>query len=239
MKTNISNQLHADSIGINADKLVIRQLNKLIAVIDKQLEEMEKNIVNHIASDDVVQQKVKGILKIKGVGILTVATLVAETNGFLLFKNKAQLVSYAGYDVIENQSGNHIGKTRISKKGNSHIRRILHMPAFNVVRCQVPPFAQLFNRTIQTHHVKMKSYVAVQKKLLVVIYALWKNNQSFDENYTSKNITVDAEPAHSSRFSFEEAVPAENENSLSISQGYTRCTTVDESPSAPSRLLQK
>ncbi|MCA1760209.1 MAG: IS110 family transposase, partial [Bacteroidales bacterium] len=32
-----------------------------------------------------------------------------------------------------NQSGKHVGKTKISKKGNAHIRRILHMPALNVV----------------------------------------------------------------------------------------------------------
>jgi transposase len=130
---------------------------------------------------------------------MTVATLLAETNGFLLFKNAPQLVSYAGYDVIENQSGKHTGKTRISKKGNKHIRRILHMPAFNVIRYQVTPFLQLFNRTIQQHHIKMKSYVAVQKKILVVIYGLWKNNRTFDENYYNKNITREVELVQSSR----------------------------------------
>src|SRR6266542_5772953 len=88
---------------------------------------------------------------------MTVATLLAETNGFLLFENIPQIVSYSGYDVVEDQSGKHIGKTKISKKGNSHIRRILHMPAFNVVRYKVSPFLQLFNRTLQKHNIKMKS----------------------------------------------------------------------------------
>lgn len=32
----------------------------------------------------------------------------------------------------------------------------------------------------------MKSYVAVQKKLLTIIYAIWKKNEPFDESYTSK-----------------------------------------------------
>jgi len=41
----------------------------------------------------------------------------------LFFKNQRQLVSFAGYDVIENSSGKHRGKTKISKKGNAHIRR--------------------------------------------------------------------------------------------------------------------
>src|SRR3989337_2129410 len=77
----------------------------------------------------------------------------------------------------------HTGKTRISKKGNSRIRRALHMPAFSVVRWEQKPFFNLFKRTLEKHNIKMKSYVAVQKKLLVVTYALWKKNEEYDNNY--------------------------------------------------------
>ena len=206
IKTNFKNQLHADNAGMYANKQVNKQLNKLIETVDKQIAEIEKLIEQHIESDEAVKQKVNGIIEMKGVGLLTVATLLAETNGLLLFKSASQLISYSGYDVIENQSGNHVGKTRISKKGNRHIRRILHMPAFNVVRYQVSPFRQLFDRTIEKHHTKMKSYVAVQKKILVIIYSLWKNNEAFDEKYYKNNTIRDEELVQTSRLSFAEAV---------------------------------
>ena len=238
LRTNINNQLHAAGAGIYTNKQIDKQLNQLINTIDKQLEELAKAIEAHIGSDPAIEQKVQGILKIKGVGMMTVATVLAETNGFLLFKTASQLVSYCGYDVVEDQSGKHKGKTRISKKGNSHIRRILHMPAFNVVRYQVSPFVQLFNRTIQKHHIKMKSYVAVQKKLLVIIYSLWKTNKSFDANLKIQNITGDVEPAHPLGSPSGKAART-NENSPELNQGYTRYTTVDVSPFASSRLLQK
>ena len=118
----------------------------------------------------------------KGLGILTVATVIAETNGFILFRNQRQLVSYAGYDVIENTSGNHIGKTKISKKGNSHIRRVLHMPAFSVVKYE-PHYKGLYEGVFDRTRIKMKGYVAVQKKLLVLIYTLCKKNEEYDPNY--------------------------------------------------------
>lgn len=239
LKTNLSNQLHADHASAHLNKQIDKQLNKLIETIDKQIAEMEKAMKDHIASDITVKQKVNGITKIKGVGLTTVATLLAETNGFLLFKNTSQLVSFSGYDVIENQSGNHKGKTRISKKGNRHIRRILHLPAFNVVRYRVSPFEQLFNRTIVKHNIKMKSYVAVQKKLLVIIYSLWKSNKVFDENYYKEHTTRDEELMQSSRLSFGEADKLSQKNSPEINQGYTRYTTVEVSPLASSRLLQK
>jgi transposase len=239
IKTNINNQLHADNAGMYANKQVGKQLKTLIETIDKQIVEIEKSIEDHIASDSAAQQKVNGIIKIKGVGLIAVATLLAETNGFLLFENIPQIVSYSGYDVVEDQSGKHVGKTKISKKGNSHIRRILHMPAFNVVRYQVSPFVQLFNRTIKKHNIKMKSYVAVQKKLLVIVYTLWKNNKTFDENYYKKYTTRDEELMLSSRLSFEEADKSIQKNSPELNQGYTRYTTVEVSPLASSRLLQK
>jgi len=97
----------------------------------------------------------------------------------------------------------------------------------------------LFDRNIEKHHIKMKSYVAIQKKLLVVIYSLFKNNQVFDENYYNNNITGEVDSEYPSRLSFEEAVQDEQKNSHTLKRGYTRCTTVEVSSFAPSRLLQK
>ncbi len=100
-----------------------------------------------------------------------------------MFKNYKQVVSYAGYDVVEAQSGTRVGKTKISKRGNSRIRRALHIPSLVVIQCKVKPFKELFDRTYQKHGIKMKSYVAVQKKILMMIYHLWKKNEVYDANY--------------------------------------------------------
>lgn len=184
LKTSLGNQLHALEYTMYKPKVVIKQLQKTIALLDKQLAEMEATIITQLKSNELVFQKVENICKIKGVGLLTVAVIIAETNGFELFENAKQLVSYAGYDAVENQSGKHFGKTRISKKGNSRIRRCLFMPAFGVVKYEQKIFSNLFQRTFAKNGIKMKSYVAVQKKLLTTIYALWKKNEAFDNEYT-------------------------------------------------------
>jgi len=131
----------------------------------------------------VLRKKFTDILKIKGLGLQTLAVIVAETAGFAAFENGAQLVSYAGYDIIENQSGKHTGKTRISKRGNSHIRRALHFAAFNAVRYEVGMFPGLYERIYERSKIKMKGYVAIQKKLLTLIYVLWKKDEAFDPDY--------------------------------------------------------
>jgi transposase len=187
-KTSISNQLHASQAGMYEIKEVVRQLHDLIKTIESKIAKMELAIANHLASDTDVADKLSKMSSIKGVGIMTVAVLLAETNGFALIENSSQLVSYAGYDVVENTSGKKIGKTKISKHGNSRIRRILHMPALNMVRYQVTPFFELYERTLSRHHIKMKSYVAIQKKLLVMLYALWKRGEFFNSNAEGKQV---------------------------------------------------
>lgn len=140
-KTILNNQKHAVENQAHINELVQKQLEHLIETIEAQIKELSKAINSHIKSNEDVCDKVKRICEIKGLGILTVAVIIAETNGFALFKNIPQLVSFSGYDVVEDQSGIHIGKTRISKQGNGHIRRALYMPALHAGNWEGSVFA--------------------------------------------------------------------------------------------------
>jgi len=182
-RTVFKNQLHALQRAMYENKEIIAQQEATIRLFDGQLAELARLIELHISSDDRVRGRFDNVLKIKGVGTLTLATVLAETNGFELFTNYKQLVSYAGFDVVERESGMSTGKTRISKKGNGHLRRAMFMPAFTAVRYREKPLESLYNRTFDRHGIKMKSYVAVQKKLLVLIYHIWKKNEAYDPNY--------------------------------------------------------
>jgi transposase len=205
-KTDTTNQLHALKHSAVQMKDAIKILEHLVSVFDKELDKIKQLIEDHVSNNSEVKQRIENICSIKGLAILSVATVVAETNGFELFENIPQVISYTGYDVIEDQSGKRVGKTKISKKGNSHIRRILHMPALNMITYEVGAMPALFERTFDKHGIKMKSYVAVQKKLLILIYTLWKKNEKFDPYYHKKQSAKVKEPVTSSRFVLEEDV---------------------------------
>jgi len=89
---------------------------------------------------------------------MTVATEIAETNGFTLFNNMRQLTSFAGYDIVEKQSGKTSGKTRISKRGNSHIRRALHMPSFCAVKHDPQKFGLFYERVFKIRGINERIY---------------------------------------------------------------------------------
>lgn len=69
-----------------------------------------------VSSDAVLHKKLEGILTIKGLGLVRLATIIAETDGLALRENHSQITSYAGYDGVENQSGKRIGRTRAYRR---------------------------------------------------------------------------------------------------------------------------
>jgi transposase len=183
--TSEGNRLHAATNSALHSKFELKQTQQLIIFLRKQLQEVKVEIKKHCESDAEMKSKFTELCKIYGISILSASTVIAETNGFELFDNYKQVVSFAGYDVIENQSGKHTGKTKISKKGNSRIRRILHMPALVAIKQKDSKFGKLYQRVSTKSGVKMKGVVAVQKKLLVIIYHIWKKGLIYNPNIES------------------------------------------------------
>jgi transposase len=187
-KTVIMNRLHAEQARQSPDRGTLKRLRQQVRLLEKQVKEVEQDLSKMLSQDEQLRQRVEQICQIKGLGWISVLSIIAETNGFQLVRHRSQLVSYAGYDVVERQSGSTIkGKTRISKKGNRHIRRTLHFPALSVVKYH-DEFKQLYRRVYDRTKIKMKGYVAVQRKLLVLIYTLYKKNEAYDPNYTQKRM---------------------------------------------------
>lgn len=185
-KTAALNQSHARQSAHLPEKNSQNRSLKLVKFLDKQIKEVEDNIQQIVLKDPLLKEKVDKICVVKGLGLITVISIIAETDGFALFKNKAQLVSFAGYDIVQRESGTSVkGATRISKKGNGHIRRALYFPALSAVKYE-PQFKDFFQRVLEKSFVKMKAYVAVQRKLLVLIYTLYKNNADYDPQYLLK-----------------------------------------------------
>jgi transposase len=182
------NKLHAEELSAISSKEVIKQIRSLIRFLENQKIKIEHAISSCIKSDKEIKFKIDNICQVRGLSILSVATVIAETNGFDLFYNYKQVVSYAGYDVVENQSGTHHGKTKISKKGNSRIRRILHMPSLTAIGSEGTNFKQLYLRVYEKTGIKMKGIVAVQKKLLLTIYYLWKKNVQYEKNILKEEL---------------------------------------------------
>lgn len=185
-RTITKNQLHAEQAEAQPHKNTINRLKKQIQLFDKQEQEITMEIKEMIKQDQQVKESIALICSIPGIGTITAATALAETNGFELIKNKRQLTSYAGLDIREKQSGTSIkGKPRISKKGNKYLRKAMHMPALAAIRHD-ERFKAIFARLVARHGIKMKAAVAVQRKLLEMIFTIYKNQMPYDKDFFKK-----------------------------------------------------
>lgn len=185
-RTRSKNQRHAEESEAEPNKNSLNRLKKRIALLDKQEAEIQKEIAQLVKQDKEVSQLVDRICTIPGVALLTAATILAETNGFDLIRNRRQLASYAGFDVRQKQSGTSIkGKPRISKKGNKYLRKAMYFPALTAIRHQ-KNLKDLYARLVSTHGIKMKAAVAAQRKVLELTYTLYKTNTTYDKNHLEK-----------------------------------------------------
>lgn len=187
-QTAIKNQLHALKHSYHPDQRSIKRIESRLALIEEQIQEIQEQIKEILDSDQNLKERIDNVCTIKGVSLVTAIGIVAETNGFALFKSRSQLVAYAGYDVVRKQSGTSVnGLSKISKKGNKHIRKTLYFPALSAAKHE-PDMKKTYDRIFEKTNIKMKGAVAIQRRLLVLIYTLFKNNQAYDPNYQPKKI---------------------------------------------------
>ncbi len=181
----VKNQLHAEQAEAEPNERSVERLNERMRLLNKHEKEIKSDLNEILQNDSVLQGEIKNICSITGIGELTATIVLAETNGFELIRNKKQLTSYAGLDVKEKQSGTSVkGKPRISKKGNRHLRKAMYLPALTAVKHD-ENFRNIYARILSKQGIKMKGLVAVQRKLLEMIYVIYKSKNEYHKDYTA------------------------------------------------------
>ena len=190
-RTMLKNQLHAEQVEAYPSEQTINRIKIRIRMVNSQLKETLAEITASTNNDKEINQSVKLLTSIPGIGLLTAAVIMAETNGFELIRSKKQLTSYAGLDVKEKESGTSVkGKPRISKRGNRHLRKAMYMPALSAIR-HSERYKAVFVRIVSKNGVKMKGVVAIQRKLLEMAYTVYKTRTPYLADYLQTQITIE------------------------------------------------
>jgi transposase len=171
--------------SVNENARVTKRHKARLKLLNGQIASIEQEMRALMSEDQILKRKFSFLERIPGISFISAATVVGETLGFESITNGKQLASYAGYDVVLRESGNFKGKTRISKKGNSYIRAALHMPSMTCVRCN-PTLRTFYNRLKPNKAKPLVALVAVQRKLLLLMFTLWQNEENYDADFENK-----------------------------------------------------
>ena len=184
-------KLHALEYSVGTKERVISRLKSRLELIKDQIKEVELEMRELVFSDEELQQKIYQLTSIPGISFISATVVIAETRGFQGIRSAKQLTSYTGYDVVHRESGLYKGKTTISKRGNSHIRGALYMPSLTAARCN-PTLKPFYLRLKEKKAKPIVGLVAVQRKLLCLMYTLWKTDSIYDPNYEQKSAEATA-----------------------------------------------
>lgn len=137
------------------------------------------------------------ILKIKGLGLVTVAGIMAEVGDFDRFDHPKQIQKLAGLNIRENSSGKFKGKTTIAKRGRRRLRAILFrvMLPMTAKNAEFRALHQYYTTRPDNPLKKMQSLIALCCKLIRIIFALLKKQVAYDPQKMMNDIQRPALPA--------------------------------------------
>jgi len=171
----------ASSIGVSspAKELVLKQDASLLLYIQGEIKETTKVLMS--LCTEKMEKDVEILTSIKGIGVTTALNFLIEMGGDInLYQNDKKLIAAAGLDPSTYQSGKYEGTSRISKRGNRHLRRVIWLMAKTVV---------FSNDLFRTHFYKRKSeglcykkaVLATAHKLIRVMFAMLVHQTCFKE----------------------------------------------------------
>ena len=159
---------------------VLESIDKVIALLNEQIAQIERQIRDHIDSDPKLKEQRDLLESVPGIGKVVSAMLLSYYGGDLRFDSSKQAVALAGLDTSRRESGTSVkGKPRLSKKGHSNIRGTLYMPA--VVAMSKTAWGKAFaGRLAAAGKPKMLIIGAVMRKLIAIAYGVLKSGQPFN-----------------------------------------------------------
>jgi len=126
------------------------------------------------------------LLSIPGIGPVSAAVFLGELGNPAHFSHPKQIIKYSGYDPQESDSGNRVGRKRISKKGRWLLRKILFFMTMKVVQ-ECTFFWDYYQRKLENPNrfgqllKKKEALCAVTLKLIKVIFALVRDKRGYQE----------------------------------------------------------
>lgn len=123
-------------------------------------------------------QDVEFLKSIKGIGDTITMHFVAEVGPIKRFSNHKKLIVYCGLDPTVYQSGRFEGKSKISKRENRHLRRVVWLMTIGVVRYN-KYFRNYFKRRKAEGLTYKKAILTTAYKLLRTISAMLNKGQPF------------------------------------------------------------
>jgi transposase len=184
MLTEERNRRHALRRRPNAPALLLTTSDDLIASIQKSIDTLDVDFKTRLKTTPEWQKTYELLTSIVGIGPITAAVIIAETEGFTDILSSEQFCSYAGLVPVRYRSGTSVKRNeRISDMCNHHLRTALYRAAVSTTRSDKAPFKEFYHRLLAAGKQKKQALIAVAHKIARVIFAVLDTQIMFQTGY--------------------------------------------------------
>lgn len=170
-------------------KAVLKSLRQLVRYFDGEIKRTEKQIKDHLAAHPELHKQCALLESIPGIGPATATKLLAECGSFDNYRSARELAAQAGLTPRNNRSGKLYVKTKLSKTGNSRLRKALFLPAM-VAKRHNPIVRSFCLRLAGNGKNKMQILGAAMRKLIHIAFGVLKSGNAFNPNHESWRQTI-------------------------------------------------
>ncbi len=171
--------------SLESSPAVQSSIEATLGFLEGEITRVREQIGEHLKESKDLGEKQQQLCSIPGIGEWTAARILAEIETVRESVSARQLAGYAGLTPRHRSSGSSVrGQARLSKTGNSRLRKALYMPAIVAMRHN-PLLRQFAERLRERGKHPMVIVGAVMRRLLHIIYGVLKSGAPFDPSYLS------------------------------------------------------
>lgn len=130
------------------------------------------------------------LLSIKGLGVVSLASLLGETGDISKYANANAIIKLAGLNLYEISSGMHKGINRITKRGRPLLRKILFLLSLRLIK-EDGPIKEFYERLTARGVPAPKVLVAISRKGARIIFALVRDGRQFVKEQVPATVPVE------------------------------------------------
>jgi len=188
IRTSLKNSLlsHKQYEEITRKNYVSQDIKDQINEYNKRINEIEKEIIASIESDQKLKKNFDLATSIKGIGLVIASLMLVTTNNFSGFEDGRQYACYGGVAPFDHTSGTSIrGKTVVSHLANKTVKTMLSRGANSAVTWD-PEIRSYYHRRISDGKDHKVIINAISCKLINRVFAVVKRQTPFVITYQQK-----------------------------------------------------
>jgi len=165
--------------GIEAAQIELNFLIEQIVLFKKNISSLEGPIEDLL----MTLPETSFVIGIKGIGVITLATILGQIGSFEQFTNAHQIEKLAGLNLVQNESGKFIGKITLNKRGRDVLRHMLYMIALNLITNNAD-FKALYKHKVEVQKKpKTMALIAIAQKFIRVMFSMVKNKSAYKSEF--------------------------------------------------------